>query len=111
MLCHFVLRYRAGGAGDVAALANRVRSDGRLSVMDVNRDGRVLRELLNGGPAAARAELRAERAAVQTFQTEARKVSADAGAVQPGRVRLAAGLRTLTASGATRFPFRRPSGS
>ena len=78
VMCHFVLRYRSGGDGDVAALASRVRAGGRLSIMDVNPDGRVLRELLNGGPAAALAELQAERAKVETFQTDARKVSVDA---------------------------------
>ncbi len=78
VMCHFVLRYRSGGDDDVAALASRVRPGGRLSIMDVNPDGRVLRELLNGGPAAALAELQAERAKVETFQTDARKVSVDA---------------------------------
>ena len=77
VLCHFVLRYRSPEAGDVGALASRVRAGGRLSVMDVNPAGRVLRELLNGGPTAARTELHAERAAVQTFQTRARKVDVD----------------------------------
>jgi S-adenosylmethionine-dependent methyltransferase len=75
VLCHFVLRYRPADAGDVAALAARVRPGGRLSVMDVNPDGRVLRALLNDGPAGARAELAADRAAVETFQTDARKVT------------------------------------
>ena len=80
VLCHFVLRYRPADAGDVATLARRLRPGGRLSVMDVNPAGRVLRELLNGGPAAALTELRAERAVVQTFQTDARKVDPDAAA-------------------------------
>ncbi len=74
VLCHFVLRYRSAEAGDVSALASRVRAGGRLSVMDVNPAGRVLRELLSGGPAAALAEVQSERAAVATFQTDARKV-------------------------------------
>lgn len=77
VICHFVLRYRSGDDRDVAALASRVRLGGRLSIMDVNPDGRVLRELLNGGPTAAIAELQAERAKVETFQTDARKVSVD----------------------------------
>lgn len=76
VLCHFVLRYRPAAVGDVAGLARLVRPGGRLSIMDVNPDGRVLRELLDRGPAAALAELRAERAAVHTFQTDARKVPA-----------------------------------
>lgn len=74
VLCHFVLRYRPAGAGDVAALAGRVRPGGRLSLVDVNPDGRVLRALLALGPAAAREELHAERATVETFRTTARKV-------------------------------------
>ncbi|MBO9524204.1 MAG: class I SAM-dependent methyltransferase [Nocardioidaceae bacterium] len=78
VLCHFVLRYRTGDDADVAALASLVRPGGRLSIMDVNPDGRVLRELLVGGPAAALAELQAERAMVETFQTDARKVTVDA---------------------------------
>ena len=78
VLCHFVLRYRDDDADDVTALASRVRRGGRLSIMDVNADGRVLRELVNKGPAGALTELRAERATVETFQTTARKVSVDA---------------------------------
>ena len=75
VLCHFVLRYRTDDVNDVATLASRVRAGGRLSVMDVNPDGRVLRELVNGGPSAALTELQAERAKVETFQTEARKIA------------------------------------
>lgn len=82
VLCHFVLRYRSDDHNDVAALTSRVRPGGRLSVMDVNPDGRVLRELLNGGPAAAMAELRADRAKVETFATDTRKVSVDAVAAE-----------------------------
>jgi S-adenosylmethionine-dependent methyltransferase len=77
VMCHFVLRYRSGDDGDVAALANHVRPGGRLSILDVNPDGRVLRQLLEGGPVAALAELHAERVKVETFQTDARKVSVD----------------------------------
>lgn len=77
VLCHFVLRYRSVEAGDVGTLASRVRPGGRLSIMDVNPAGRVLRTLLNDGPAAASTELHAERAAVETFQTDARKVDVD----------------------------------
>lgn len=75
VLCHFVLRYRTAQDRDLAQLAQRVRSGGRLSIMDVNPNGRVLRELVTRGPAAAMAELHAERATVETFQTDARKVS------------------------------------
>lgn len=75
VLCHFVLRYRDGAADDVASLARHVRPGGRLSIMDVNPDGRVLRALLNGGPAAALIELAADRASVETFRTDARKVA------------------------------------
>ena len=78
VVCHFVLRYRSGEAADVAALASRVRPGGRLSIVDVNPDGRVLRELLDGGPAVALAELRADRAKVETFQTDVRKITLDA---------------------------------
>ena len=75
VLCHFVLRYRPAQARDAAALAQRVRPGGRLSLMDVNGDGRVLRTLMNQGPAQASAELHAEHAVVETFQTDARKVA------------------------------------
>jgi S-adenosylmethionine-dependent methyltransferase len=74
VLCHFVLRYRSGEEPDIAELTSRVRPGGRLSVMDVNPAGRVLRALVSGGPSAASAELAAERASVETFQTDARKV-------------------------------------
>jgi len=91
VLCHFVLRYREAGTGDVAALARRVRLGGRLSVMDVNPHARVLRALVRDGPRAALDELAAERAAVVTFQTDARKVTA--GETESELV--AAGLRPL----------------
>jgi S-adenosylmethionine-dependent methyltransferase len=78
VMCHFVLRYRGSDAGDVATLASRVRPGGRLSIIDANPDGRVLRELLIGGPAAALDELRAERAHSVTFQTDTRKIGVDA---------------------------------
>lgn len=74
VLCHFVLRYRPAGAADVTGLAGLVRPGGRLSVMDVNPDGRVLRALLTDGPAGALDEMAAERAAVKTFDTDARKI-------------------------------------
>ncbi|GAB3614443.1 class I SAM-dependent methyltransferase [Humibacter ginsengisoli] len=77
VLCHFVLRYRPAEAPDVAALAGRVRAGGRLSVMDVNPVGHVLRALVNDGPAAAASELHAERLEVKTFKTDARKVDVD----------------------------------
>jgi S-adenosylmethionine-dependent methyltransferase len=75
VLCHFVLRYRPSDAPDVASLASRLRPGGRLSVVDVNPSGRVLRELVWSGPKAAMTELHSERAKVATFQTDARKVT------------------------------------
>jgi S-adenosylmethionine-dependent methyltransferase len=78
VMCHFVLRYRDGSVDDVGALGRRVRPGGRLSIMDVNPDGRVLRALLNAGPGAALEELHADRAKVETFRTDARKVDLDA---------------------------------
>lgn len=77
VLCHFVLRDRPAGAGDIEALASRVRRGGRLSIIDVNPAGRVLRTLINGGPAAAASELHSDRAEVETFQTDARKLGMD----------------------------------
>lgn len=74
VLCHFVLQYRSAGADDVAALAHRVRPGGRLSLMAPNPDGRVLRELVLNGPAAARAELVRDTVDVATFDTTVRKV-------------------------------------
>lgn len=91
VLCHFVLRYRPADAGDVAALARLVRAGGRLSVMDVNPAGRVLRALLAGGPALAATELRAERAAVETFETDVRKIEAHQVTTEAEDV----GLRTV----------------
>jgi S-adenosylmethionine-dependent methyltransferase len=75
VLCHFVLRYRPASSTDIARLARRVRLGGRLSVMDANPDGRVLRELLLAGPAAASDELHSDSATVHTFETQVRKVS------------------------------------
>lgn len=77
VLCHFVLRYRPAEARDLAELGSRVRPGGRLSVMDVNPAGRVLRALLSDGPSAAASELHAARIAVETFKTDARKVDVD----------------------------------
>lgn len=91
VLCHFVLRYRDADGRDLAALAQRVRPGGRLSVMDVNPAGRVLRALVSGGPSSGLAELHAARASVQTFRTDARKVEVDAVRAQAE----AAGLRTV----------------
>ncbi|HEX7738455.1 MAG TPA: methyltransferase domain-containing protein [Marmoricola sp.] len=76
-LCHFVLRYRDADHADVAALARRVRPGGRLSIMDVNPAGLVLRALVEAGPEAASAQLSAERAKVVTFDSDARKVDAE----------------------------------
>jgi len=95
VLCHYVLRYREAGSDDVAALAQRVRPGGRLSVMDVNPDGRVLRALVDGGPHSALGELAAERATVKTFQTDARKVTSS----QTETEMTAAGLRPLALYG------------
>lgn len=91
VLCHFVLRYRPAEADDLAALAGRVRPGGRLSVIDVNPAGQVLRTLLSDGPSAAAAELHAERIRVKTFNTDARKV--DVAQVQTAAA--AAGLTTV----------------
>ena len=77
VLCHFMLRYRSGAEGDVAALASRLRPGGRLSVVDVNPAARVLRQLVVGGPTAATQELHATEAVVETFATTARKVEAE----------------------------------
>lgn len=77
VLCHLVLRYRSAEADDLAALASRIRPGGRLSVVDVNPAGRVIREVVTAGPDAALSELHAERAAVITFGTDARKIDID----------------------------------
>nr|WP_168929368.1 class I SAM-dependent methyltransferase [Nocardioides sp. GY 10113] len=77
VLCHFVLRYRPAGPGDVEALAALVRPGGRLSLMDVNPAGRVLRKLVSEGPAAASVELVADRLETVTFGTDTRKVEID----------------------------------
>lgn len=77
VICHFVLRYRPAEAADLATLASRVRPGGRLSVVDVNPAGHVLRTLLIDGPSAAAGELHAERIAVKTFNTDVRKVDVD----------------------------------
>lgn len=74
VLCHFVLQYRPADAGDIAALAARVRPGGRLSLMTPNPDGRVLRELVTAGPRAASAEMARETVEVATFDTTVRKV-------------------------------------
>lgn len=74
VLCHFVLQYRPVDPTDIAALARRVRPGGRLSLMTPNPDGRVLRELVLDGPAAAHAELGRDTVDVVTFGTTVRKV-------------------------------------
>lgn len=74
VLCHFVLRYRPAGSADLQALTDAVSRGGVLSLIDVNPAGKVLRQLVTDGPAAAHAELRADRIAVQTFATEVRKI-------------------------------------
>lgn len=91
VLCHFVLRYRPAAVGDVSELARRVRVGGKLSVMDVNSAGVVLRALLTGGPSAATAELHSDRAVVKTFATDARKLDVDEAEREAG----IAGLRVV----------------
>ncbi|WP_436698569.1 class I SAM-dependent methyltransferase [Nocardioides sp. BYT-33-1] len=78
VICHFVLRYRSGTENDLVALAHRVRPGGRLSIMEANPDGRILRTLLTDGPVAALAELQSDRATVEIFRTDTRKISVDA---------------------------------
>ena len=95
VLCHFVIQYRPADAGDVEALATRVRPGGRLSLMTPNPDGRVLRELVLAGPAAARAELDRDTVEVATFRTTVRKVRL-AEAVAAAE---AAGLRVVSVYG------------
>jgi S-adenosylmethionine-dependent methyltransferase len=77
VLCHFVLHYRPADAGDVDRLASVVRPGGRLSVMAPNADARVIARLTREGPQAALEELESEQFASATFDTTARKVSAD----------------------------------
>lgn len=77
VLCHFVLQYRPAAAADVAALAERLRPGGRLSVILPNPDGMVLRQLVVDGPAAALTELTTESQQVVTFDMTARKVSVE----------------------------------
>ncbi|MDH2416409.1 class I SAM-dependent methyltransferase [Nocardioides sp. CER19] len=75
VICHYVLRYRPADAADVAALAARVRSGGRLSLVDANPDGAVLGALLREGPAAALAELESDSTHTVTFDHDVRKVA------------------------------------
>ena len=75
VLCHFVLRYRPAGTGDVRRLAAAVRPGGRLSVMEPNPASMVLRQLVSAGPEAALTELRAEVKHAVTFDHDVRKVS------------------------------------
>lgn len=74
VLCHFVLQYRPSDADDLGRLSQRVRPGGRLSLMAPNPDGRVLRELVLSGPAAARDELTRDSVDVVTFDTTVRKI-------------------------------------
>lgn len=53
VLCHFLLRYRPAGSGDVDLLARAVRPGGVLSVIDTNPAGGVLGRVARSGPAAA----------------------------------------------------------
>ncbi len=75
VLCHFVLRYRPSDAEDVRSLASVVRPGGRLSVMEANPAGMVLRQLVTAGPEGALTELRAETKHAVTFAHDVRKVS------------------------------------
>jgi S-adenosylmethionine-dependent methyltransferase len=77
VLCHYVLRYRPAEAPDLESLAARVRSGGRLSLVDANPDGAVLGALLREGPAAALAELEVDSVHTVTFDHDVRKVAAD----------------------------------
>jgi S-adenosylmethionine-dependent methyltransferase len=77
VLCHFVLHYRAGDAGDVARLVDTVRPGGRVSVMAPNPDARVIMRLTREGPAAALAELASDVYDSATFATAGRKVTAE----------------------------------
>jgi S-adenosylmethionine-dependent methyltransferase len=93
VLCHFVLQYRPGDAGDVRRLAAAVGPGGRLSVMVPNPASMVLRQLVTGGPEAALTELRADTRRTVTFDHDVRKISmpdletelADAGLRPTGR--------------------------
>ena len=88
VLCHFVLHYRAAGAGDIARLARLVRPGGRLSVMCPNPVAMVLSTLVRSGPEAALEQLKADSIRSVTFDHDARKVTADEVAAEMG----AAGL-------------------
>lgn len=77
VLCHFVLQYRPAGVGDTSRLARLVRPGGRLSLMAPNPAGRVLREVVMAGPAAAMAELARDTVEVATFDTTVRKIGLD----------------------------------
>ena len=74
VLCHFVLQYRRADANDVSRLAQIVRPGGRLSLIAPNPAGRVLREVVTAGPAAARAELAREAVEVATSDTTVRQL-------------------------------------
>jgi len=91
VLCHFVLQYRAPGPDDVRRLARLVRPGGRLSLMAPNPTGRVLREVVQQGPAAALAELGRDTVDVVTFDTTVRKIGLEEAAAELA----AAGLRVV----------------
>jgi S-adenosylmethionine-dependent methyltransferase len=95
VLCHFVLQYRPADAADVGALAALLRPGGRLSLMTPNPDGRLLRELVLSGPAAARAELERDTVDVVTFDTTVRKVPLERAVADVER----AGLRVAAVYG------------
>lgn len=91
VLCHFVLHYRPEDAGDVDRLADRLRPGGRLSVMAPNPDARVVMRLTREGPAAALEELESDELSSRTFDTTARKITAEQAVAELER----AGLRTV----------------
>jgi S-adenosylmethionine-dependent methyltransferase len=77
VLCHFVLHYRPAEVGDVARLAAVLRPGGRVSVMAPNPAARVIMQLTREGPEAALAELAADGLDSATFDTTARKETAE----------------------------------
>lgn len=77
VLCHFVLHYRSGDAGDLGRLAAAVRPGGRLSIMAPNPAARVIMRLTRQGPRAALAELASDDFDSATFDTTARKITAE----------------------------------
>ena len=77
VVCHNVVHYRPADVGDVTRLAGVLRPGGRLSVMAPNPAARVIMRLTREGPEAALEEVGADDLASATFDTTARKVTAD----------------------------------